>query len=95
MYKINKNTIAAILGIATATTVNAATIENKIDNMAPSMMEYQMAQACECTENVVFNKTNAQSIVMAHGVQIYINYEDEIFVELTKNDEQTQRELSW
>ncbi|PLY11391.1 MAG: hypothetical protein C0626_02135 [Arcobacter sp.] len=67
-------------------------LDGAINNMAPSMVEYYLSDLSNGIENIYLNKRNIQNSLNIGDFAIYLDYEDEIYLEI--NDEKEDFETS-
>lgn len=61
-----------------------------IDTMAPSLVEYYLSDLCQYCDNVYFNKRNINNSISIGDYVLYKDYEDDIYIEINKTEEETQ-----
>lgn len=62
-------------------------LEEAIENMAPSLVEYYLSDLCEYNEEIYFNKRDIQSSIFIGEYSLYIDYNDNIYLEFNKIEE--------
>ncbi|WP_428022933.1 hypothetical protein [Arcobacter sp.] len=67
-------------------------LDKTINNMAPSMVEYYLSDLSNGVENIYLNKKNIQNSLNIGDFSIYLDYEDEVYLEI--NDEKEDLETS-
>lgn len=61
-------------------------IEGAIDNMAPSMVEYHLSDLSQYCEDIYLNKRDIEKSVSIGDYSLYIDYNDNIYLELDNNE---------
>jgi hypothetical protein len=84
---LNKISLYATFGVEDFNSLDKA-----INNMAPSMVEYYLSDLSNGIENIYLNKKNIQDSLNIGDFSIYLDYEDEIYLEI--NDEKEDFETS-
>lgn len=64
-------------------------IEGAIDNMAPSMVEYHLSDLSQYCEDTYLNKRDIEKSVTIGDYSLYIDYSDNIYLELDNNTNTT------
>uniref|UniRef100_UPI00404806F2 hypothetical protein n=1 Tax=Aliarcobacter sp. TaxID=2321116 RepID=UPI00404806F2 len=84
---INKDSLFSIFGVD-----NFDLLEGAIDRMAPSLVEYHLSSFCEYADNTYFNKRDVEESVSIGDYNLYIDYSQNIYLEMNTNniDEYTQ-----
>ncbi len=59
-------------------------LENKIDIMAPSLVEYYLSNLYFDESKIYLNKQNIEKTLCFGEYSIYFDYNDEIFLEINK-----------
>lgn len=64
-------------------------LDLSINSMAPSMVEYYLSDLASSNDNVYLNKRNIQNSITVGEYSIYIDYDEEIYLEIedSKNDD--------
>ncbi|MBU3014823.1 hypothetical protein KO488_08640 [Poseidonibacter lekithochrous] len=70
-------------------------IELAIDNMAPSMVEYYLSDLSEYSEDAYLNKSNIENSLCIGDYNLYIDYNDNIYLELDNNQNSTYETASF
>ena len=65
---------------------NFNSIEGAIDNMAPSMVEYHLTGLSQYSDDIYLNKRDIERSVSIGDYNLYIDYNDNIYLELDNND---------
>tara|TARA_B100001063_G_scaffold37337_1_gene30925 strand:- start:8388 stop:8693 length:306 start_codon:yes stop_codon:yes gene_type:complete len=68
-------------------------IEGAIDNMAPSMVEYYLSDLNQYSEDIYLNKRDIEKSVSIGDYNLYIDYSDNVYLELD-NDENFNQETA-
>ncbi|MGB7403300.1 MAG: hypothetical protein WA916_12030 [Arcobacter sp.] len=66
-----------------------------INNMAPSMVEYYLSDLSDGFENVYLNKRNIQNSLTIGDFAIYLDYADEVYLEIDDNKEDLETSSLW
>jgi hypothetical protein len=53
-----------------------------INNMAPSMVEYYLSDLSHGNNDIYLNKRNIQSTINIGDYSLYLDYDDEIYIEI-------------
>ena len=64
-------------------------LEMSIDNMAPSLVEYHLAELSQYNDESYFNKRDIQTTINIGNYNIYLDYNKNIFLEISKSEEDT------
>ncbi|MGB1227096.1 MAG: hypothetical protein ACPG9K_04335 [Poseidonibacter sp.] len=64
---------------------NFNSIEGAINNMAPSMVEYYLSNLSEDSEDIYLNKREIENSLFIGDYSLYIDYNDNIYLELDNN----------
>lgn len=70
-------------------------LDNAINNMAPSMVEYYLSDLSNGVENIYLNKKNIQHSLNVGDFSIYLDYEDEIYLEINDEKEDSETSSLW
>lgn len=57
-------------------------LDNAINTMAPSMVEYYLSDLCSGNEDIYLNKRNIQDSLNVGEFSLYIDYDDEVYLEI-------------
>ena len=74
---LNKTSLYNTFGVN-----NFDSIECAIDNMAPSMVEYHLSELSKYCEDIYLNKSNIEKSFSIGDYDLYIDYNDNIYLEL-------------
>ncbi len=70
-------------------------LDRVINNMAPSMVEYYLSDLSDGFENVYLNKRNIQNSLNIGDFSIYLDYSDEVYLEIDDNKEDLETTSLW
>lgn len=65
--------------------------------MAPSMVEYylsDLASSSDFTESYI-NKTNIQQTIFLEDYSLYIDYNNDVYLEFTQKDDEYETQSLW
>lgn len=64
-------------------------LDDAINNMAPSMVEYYLSDLSNGNDDAYLNKRNIQSSISIGEYSLYLDYDDEVYMEIedSVNDE--------
>ena len=74
---------------------NFDSIEGAINNMAPSMVEYYLSDLSEYSEDIYLNKKDIESSLCIGDYSLYIDYNNNIYLELDNNQSSNQETASF
>ena len=57
-------------------------LENAISSMAPSMVEYYLSDLSNGNEDTYLNRRNIQNSLSVGDFSLYLDYDDEIYLEI-------------
>jgi hypothetical protein len=57
-------------------------LDNAINTMAPSMVEYYLSDLSSGNEDTYLNKRNIQDSLNVGDFSLYIDYDDEVYLEI-------------
>lgn len=77
---LNKTSLYNTFGVD-----NFSSIEGAIDSMAPSMVEYYLSDLSQYSEDIYLNKSNIENSLYIGDYSLYIDYNDNIYLELDNN----------
>lgn len=82
---LNKNSLYSTFGVD-----NFDALEVIVQSMAPSMVEYYLSDMCQADEDYL-NKRNIQQTLNFGEYSLYLDYEDNIYLEIdiSVNEEET------
>ena len=70
-------------------------IEDAFNSMAPSMAEYYLNDLNQYSENAYLNKSNIENTISLGDYYLYIDYSDNIYLELDNNINESQETPSF
>jgi hypothetical protein len=70
-------------------------IEGAFNSMAPSMVEYYLADLNQYCEDAYLNKSNIENTISVGDYNLYIDYSDNVYLELDSNSDQIQETASF
>ncbi len=56
-----------------------------INNMAPSMVEYYLSDLSNGNDDIYLNKKNIQNSISIGEYSLYLDYDDEVYIEIEDN----------
>lgn len=74
---LNKNSLYNTFGIE-----DFNCLEDAVNNMAPSMVEYYLSDLSQYSEDTYLNKSQIESSVYIGDYSLYKDYSDNIYLEL-------------
>jgi len=77
VLQLNSNSLYATFGVDSFYLLDEA-----INNMAPSMVEYYLSDLSNGNDDVYLNKKNIQNSINIGEYSIYLDYDDEIYLEI-------------
>ena len=72
-------------------------LEQSTQLMAPSMVEYylsDLASSSDFTESYI-NKTNIQQTIFLEDYSLYIDYNNDVYLEFTQKDDEYETQSLW
>lgn len=75
-----------------------AQLQTHIDTMAPSMVEYylsDLASSQDDSQSAYINKTNVEQHLSVDEYSIYLDYNENIFLEFTQNESEYVTQSLW
>ena len=84
---LNKNSLYNTFGVE-----NFNSLENAVNGMAPSMVEYYLSDLSQYSEDTYLNKREIEQTVSIGDYNLYIDYSDNVYLEFTNeysNDSDT------
>ena len=85
-----KNIILNIFGVDTF-----YGLEKVLDNMSPSLVEYHLSNFLDSDNSSYFDKKNIETTFNIGDYNLHIDYNDNIFIELNKTEENSQTLTFW
>ncbi len=76
-FLLNKSSLYNTFGVD-----NFNNLEDAVNNMAPSMVEYYLNDLREFSEDTYLNKSQIESSLFIGDYSLYIDYSDNIYLEL-------------
>jgi len=76
---------------------NFSNLEQSTQLMAPSMVEYylsDLASSSDFTESYI-NKTNIQQTIFLEDYSLYIDYNNDVYLEFTQKDDEYETQSLW
>ena len=70
-------------------------LDDAINNMAPSMVEYYLSDLSNGIEDIYLNKRNIQNSLNIGDYSIYLDYEDEIYLEINDEKDDSYEKSLW
>lgn len=70
-------------------------LDDAINSMAPSMVEYYLSDLSEGNENIYLNKRNIQNSLNIGEFSIYLDYDDEVYLEINNDKEEFETASLW
>ena len=70
-------------------------IEEAINNMAPSMVEYYLSDLKNDNEDMYLNKKDIENTLYIGDYNLYIDYNDNIYLEFNNNSFSTSQSSSF
>ncbi len=74
---LNKNSLYSTFGVSCFDSLDQA-----INSMAPSMVEYYLSDLSNGNEDSYLNKRNIQNSLNIGDYSLYIDYDDEVYLEI-------------
>ncbi len=63
-------------------------LETTIDTLSPSMTEYYLSDIASLNNNSIhLNKSNVQKTLILDNYYLYLDYSDNVFLEITKDED--------
>ena len=84
---LNKNSLYSTFGVS-----DFNSLDQNIQTMAPSMVEYYLSDLSNGNEDTYLNKRNIQESISVGEYSIYLDYDEEVYLEiadLIENDLET------
>ncbi len=70
-------------------------LENSINTMAPSMVDYYLSDLCSYTEETYLNKRNIEKSILIDDYSIYYDYEENIYLEMNEDTSENETSSLW
>ena len=74
---LNKGSLYSTFGVSDFNSLN-----HSINSMAPSMVEYYLSDLSNGNDDAYLNKRNIQDSINIGDYSIYLDYDDEIYLEI-------------
>lgn len=87
---LNKLSLYQVFGVN-----NFNSLDDAINSMAPSMVEYYLSDLSSGNENIYLNKRNIQNSLNIGDFSIYLDYEDEVYLEINDEKEEFETASFW
>jgi len=89
---LNSNSLYSTFGVD-----SFLTLDDAINNMAPSMVEYYLSDLSDGNDDAYLNKRNIQNSINIGEYSIYLDYDDEVYLEIedTKNEDEYETGSLW
>ncbi len=88
IVSIDKNYLFGLFGVD-----NFYSLETTIDTMAPSLVEYHLSSFCDGScQTAYFNKKDVEKSLFSGDYTLYLDYNEDIYLELFESniDDMTQ-----
>jgi hypothetical protein len=91
IISVNKNSLYSTFSVE-----NFQSLESAIDSMAPSLVEYYLSSFCEHNEDTIYlNKRDIEEKVSVGEYNLYLDYSENIYLELISSSEEIQTLSFW
>ncbi|BAK73402.1 MAG: hypothetical protein AB7S49_04200 [Arcobacter sp.] len=91
IISVDKDSLFNLFGVN-----NFYSLETTIDNMAPSLVEYHLSNFYNYNnDNVYFNKRDVEESVSIGEYNIYIDYDKNIYLEVTESNLDDNTQTLW
>lgn len=70
-------------------------LEDSINNMAPSMVDYYLSDLCSYNEESYLNKRNIEKSILIDDYSIYYDYNEDIYLEMNENIKEEETASLW
>jgi len=80
---LNKNSLYSTFGVN-----DFNLLEQNIQSMAPSMVEYYLSDLCNGNEDTYLNKRNIQESINIGEYSIYLDYNEDVYLEISDVQEE-------
>ena len=74
---LNKNSLYSTFGVS-----DFNSLDQNIQSMAPSMVEYYLSDLSNGNEDTYLNKRNIQESISIGEYSIYLDYDEEVYLEI-------------
>jgi len=80
IFLVNKSSILNLFGVE-----NFNSLKSVVDNMSPSLVEYYLASFCNNNHDIVyFNKRDIENSIFIGEYNIYLDYNENMYLEVTQ-----------
>ncbi|MEA3288941.1 MAG: hypothetical protein U9Q04_02070 [Campylobacterota bacterium] len=91
IIQINKNLLFTTFGVASFEELETALLA-----IAPSMVEYYLSDLASTEEDSSYiNRSNIQHTISLDEYSIYLDYNDDTFLEFVQNDDNYETQSLW
>ena len=93
---LNKNSLYSTFGVE-----DFISLGNAVNDMAPSMVEYYLSDLCDysnindCENGFYLNKRNIENHIIIGEYSIYIDYNEDIYLEVEVAEEEYETGSLW
>ena len=87
---VDKNSILNLFGVDTF-----SGLESALELMSPSLVEYHLSNFLDSDNSSYFDKKNIETTFNIGDYNLHIDYNDNIFIELNKTEENSQTLTFW
>ncbi len=77
---LNKNSLFSTFGVD-----NFNSLDNVINSMSPSMVEYYLSDLSNENDNIYLNRKNIQNSICIGEYSLYLDYDEDIYLEIEEN----------
>lgn len=81
---LNKTSLYSTFGVN-----SFDSLDDAINSMAPSMVEYYLSDLSNGNEDAYLNKKNIQNSLCIGDYSLYIDYDEEIYLEIEDSEEES------
>lgn len=91
IFCIDKSSILNFFGVE-----NFSCLESIIDSMSPSLVEYHLANFCSNSDDTIyFNKRDIENSFSIGEYSIYLDYNENIYLEIEKSNLDNLTQSFW
>lgn len=87
---INKDSLYNIFGVKTF-----QSLEGAIDSMAPSLVEYYLSNLVNYSDDTYLNKRDVEEKVSIGDYNLYIDYSENIYLEVLESNFEDMTQTLW
>lgn len=87
---INKDSLYNIFGVKTF-----QSLEGAIDSMAPSLVEYHLSNLVSYADDTYLNKRDVEEKVSIGDYNLYIDYSENIYLEVLESNFEDMTQTLW